>query len=70
MNDNWQPIETAPTYGCDVLLLGQDGMAVACWDDYDKGWISDLRGKGNGQEVYYPTHWMPLPNPPTEGTET
>jgi hypothetical protein len=45
----------------DVLVRGQDGVAVAAWDDDEKYFISDLRGKGNGQSVYGPIAWMPIP---------
>lgn len=66
----WQPIETAPKDGTDVLLfrLGMCGNPlppmVAGWfhNGEDGGWCSEdfidewLRGTF--------THWMPLPAPP------
>jgi hypothetical protein len=45
----------------DVLVRGQDGVAVAAWDDEENAFISDLRGKGNGQTVYGPIAWMEIP---------
>lgn len=45
----------------DVLVRGQDGVAVAAWDDDENAFISDLRGKGNGQTVYGPIAWMEIP---------
>ena len=45
----------------EVLVRGQDGTAVAFWDEEDGEFISDLRGKGNGQTVYGPFKWMPIP---------
>lgn len=65
----WQPIETAPTDGTVFLgyRLGQVGEAYT-------------RVSGDGREIWSfcgtsgavkfhpylkPTHWMPLPKPPT-----
>ena len=45
----------------DVLVRGQDGCAVAAWDDDESEFISDLRGKGCGQAVYGPVAWMEIP---------
>lgn len=57
----WQPIESAPKDGTDMLVCWCRGgtMAVACW--WSDGWYEandDIR------YVSEPTHWMPLPNPP------
>lgn len=46
----------------DVLVRGQDGVAVAHWDDEEDAFIFYLRGKGNGQTVYGPVAWMPIPD--------
>ena len=69
----WLPFDTAPrSRSCDrdaVLLRGPGGMVTAYWSGYD--WIPD------GVECDYdmaecsldigkPTHWMPLPSPPTQ----
>jgi len=45
----------------EVLVRGKDGVAVAHWDDEENNFISDLRGKGNGQTVYDPVRWMEIP---------
>lgn len=70
----WQPIETAPKDGRMVLLFPS-----RCWaEDSDRGevgyWDNDFHdwgGLGSAAEDYTgPTHWMPLPSPPTpEGTQ-
>ena len=67
LSPQWQPIGTAPKkdYGVDVLLRAPDGMVVAWFDTDEQEWISDYRGKGNSQYIHAPTHWMPLPKPPT-----
>ena len=64
----WQPIETAPKDGTDILVMTGETMHVVRWINIHGGfdyWAVDdnkhgpftLRGKA-------PTHWMPLPEPP------
>ena len=64
----WQPIETAPKDGTDILVMTGETMHVVRWinihGDFDYWTVDDnkhgpftLRGKA-------PTHWMPLPDPP------
>jgi hypothetical protein len=68
----WKPIETAPKDGSTLLLYCPDGDLPAdrvvggWWDDFgpyrkemggDGVWSFDLPGE--------PTHWMPLPEPPS-----
>jgi hypothetical protein len=65
-NAGWQPIETAPKDGTDMLVY-QNG----CFDVASVWWIDD-NGDAvwfNGDVVVYPTHWMPLPDPPDDGEE-
>lgn len=51
----WQPIATAPKDGENVLLwCGGPEPVIGFWNRRD-GWGDD-----------FPTHWMPLPAPPTE----
>jgi hypothetical protein len=72
----WQPIETAPKDGTEVLVWngGNDGfyttpgqMGVAYWGrqgfpERKRAWCaSDCC---DGVTTYTPTHWMPLPAPP------
>jgi hypothetical protein len=59
----WQPIETAPR-GSQNEFLGWDGFYMdKCWE----GW--DVDGKPQYVHAdwvsFDPTHWMPLPPPPT-----
>lgn len=63
----WQPIETAPKDGYDILVsrsyLGEP-VRLAFWDEARGGQWSIWPGR----ECIDPTHWMPLPSPPTTGT--
>lgn len=62
----WQPIETAPKDGTEILTYRKAGcQAVAAWfsqaDTYagHPGWcVTD------GMGLLDITHWMPLPSPP------
>lgn len=72
-SSRWQPIETAPKDGTPLLgfmptyYKGKGGFSVIIWmkgsrspngDWYDnRAWITQ------------PTHWMPLPTPPTQQQE-
>lgn len=61
----WQPIETFVDEGVEVLLYGMRkfsiGIAPGTWNRGDMmvmpHWMSDIR---------QPTHWMPLPSPPSQ----
>jgi hypothetical protein len=58
----WQPIETAPKDKTPVLGYqatpgDHEGRMSACW------WAWDLVWLGDGGLM--PTHWMPLPAPPS-----
>lgn len=69
----WQPIETAPKDGTPVLVweseYGREALTAAYIeftdpppDGYHSGWFDRVHGHSELQ----PTHWMPLPHPPTE----
>lgn len=59
----WQPIETAPKDYTNILVWNDGGahrdgwVSIAYWND--DGWISPFGGE------YDPTHWQPLPEPPS-----
>jgi hypothetical protein len=80
MNNEWQPIETAPKDGIRVLIVNEDGdIDIA---SYIEKWAEELEfvRKAKDGDVYRttkidvgyfdsgftfcPTHWMPLPEPP------
>lgn len=62
MVGGWMPIETAPRDGSEVLANTTGlGRIVVYWDDDESQW-----GTGLGYlHRDAPTHWMPLPPPPT-----
>lgn len=66
----WQPIDTAPRDETRILVTGDDEVATSefvngrfilaprCWyGDSDRGGLADLD--------FEPSHWMPLPSPPS-----
>ena len=56
----WKPIETAPKDESRILLYEKGSMCVGhWWNNYD-GWALKVLCIDN------PTHWMPLPEPPSE----
>lgn len=59
----WQPIETAPKDGREVLL-GFQGQFT--WISF----VGNAYGKETTKSGYAaPTHWVPLPAPPTSPTK-
>lgn len=73
----WQPIETAPKDGTQVLLCdGMWGPWVGWWGTHDGApdnwWFVDLALPKTPDNLnswvvgHGPTHWMPLPDPPKE----
>lgn len=74
-SQQWQPISTAPKDGTAVLVSNERGAWIAKYEPvYQSGyrpenpWFSlmlnhDHMRKG---KPYSPTHWMPLPAPPSQ----
>jgi hypothetical protein len=77
----WEPIETAPKDGSEILVFWMADFShvggpltptcqVVAW--MGKGeeacWVDPLGGSEEGLRPISgePTHWMPLPDPPTE----
>ena len=74
---NWQPIETAPKDGREILLCratNADGkpitdawglfVQVAAWWDGDEAWIVYCSLPGEPRLHFEPTHWAELPPNP------
>lgn len=65
---DWQTIDTAPKDGSRILTWSDHlGRVVAFWFDpkvtpEPVGWIE----AGRDAYTLEPTHWMPLPDPPTD----
>lgn len=55
----WQPIETAPKDGADILTWDGNDQCVLFFSQHGHGWTA-----GNPAVGYNPTHWQPLPAPP------
>lgn len=66
----WQPIETAPKDGSDVLLAGAFGIRIGNWGPHGRHRRKPVEYNGrlsNFERAWSevdPTHWMPLPAPP------
>lgn len=57
----WQPIETAPKDGTQILIPG----GIAYWRADVDGWYTITAVEWPGLPVQWNvTHWMPLPEPP------
>ena len=61
---DWQPIDTAPPNE-PVLVWVVGELRLARWK-YGSGWNSWLTIPGQYQLPVQPTHWRPVPDPPTE----
>ncbi len=72
--NEWQPIETAPTDGTAILVCHDGGVWIAkhkavYQSGYkpDNPWFCLMLNKDHipsRKRKGYPTHWMPLPQPP------
>jgi hypothetical protein len=64
--ERWQPIETAPKDGTWILawLGGIADIADTIQWNYGGWWNGS---NGHVATAAQPTHWRPLPTPPTEG---
>lgn len=67
---DWQPIETAPKDGTEILLFelqcyDEPYIATGIWHRWDGGerWLPAVYG-GARTDYFDPTHWMPLPDAP------
>jgi hypothetical protein len=67
----WQPIETAPKDGTTILTLNDGCVRLSRWNEEKhhanpKPYWGFLGPWGTRyQREHQPTHWMPLPEPPS-----
>ena len=61
MNE-WQPIETAPMDGAEIIILDDGCVRTGHWNEH----IGKFTGVGGNifNWCENPTHWMPLPDAP------
>ena len=75
MSNEWQPIETAPKDGTEIVFLikrpvsyidGKSGYEqiyiISKYCDYEERWTN--LNYGYNKDIR--THWIPLPKPPTQ----
>lgn len=63
MNSEWQPIETAPRDGTEILIGNPREVFIGYWDTSSQQWLHDEYGPVDPEDA---TRWQPLPDPPTE----
>jgi hypothetical protein len=69
----WQDIASAPKDGAPILAAGEvrDGSWVQTtvrWENDGEGyWNLIVVGAYAEDGEWWPTHWMPLPEPPSNG---
>jgi hypothetical protein len=63
----WQPIETAPRDGTHILCYHPkyDMVLNGVWDGGDLNCFEMKDERLEYVKDFYPTHWMPLPAPPS-----
>jgi hypothetical protein len=69
IDGQWQPIETAPKMT--AVLLYAAGYHIGHFNETNGKWWTQTDGTGTSGELILnswgkPTHWMPLPAPPSD----
>lgn len=67
LRNQWQPIETAPKHGPWILAICTGFIpSVVQWSETHRTWMDTTEmDQGEPDGFYHPTHWQPLPQPPT-----
>ena len=65
----WQPIETVPKDGTEIIMFSPtaraiDETTIAKWDQERRRWIKRYFSGMADPWAWNATHWMPLPGPP------
>lgn len=64
---DWQPIETAPKDGAEILSFGALGLVLVRYKESQVVWLCNWEHTWDSTPLavsHNPTHWMPLPTPP------
>lgn len=61
---SWEPIETAPRDGTEVLVFHHGLITIAWWSSIFDEWQNAC----SADWCHEVTHWMPLPEAPPEPT--
>ena len=65
----WQPIETAPKDGTEILIVAKGYVAIARWKNINTdahplmAWAFHHEDDG-AYVLHGPSHWQPMPLPP------
>lgn len=65
-DDGWEPIETAPRDGTSFLVCVGNWMTVCCWNKHRNDWCTNGPVYSPYGADERPTHWQPLPAPPSD----
>lgn len=70
----WQPIETAPKDGTNIILCQGARVTAGEWysdrgDEDRDGWEGWMSQDGGFADDDPPEYWMPLPAPPSDSKE-
>lgn len=71
-DDGWQPMDTAPRDGTEILCCAKDPHLSCRWYRAVARWSDDDSMPGTVQGWFWPfairpSHWRPLPAPPDTG---
>jgi hypothetical protein len=65
----WQPIETAPKDGRMILVWRDSGVHLMRWKAIGEHGFWDEWHVKLKHLSSHPTHWMPLPDPPSSAPQ-